>query len=273
MAGMAQTGMDKILDTLTNKNAYALPTLYARLTTTTPTAAAAGTEITTGQYGGYAAQALTGASWSGASSGASTYNAAVDFGAASSSTGTTINGVEFWDAPTGGNRLWWEPLSITVSAGTHVSFASGQFVATVPILSAGVGFATTYANKFCDHMTGKTTFGSAPALFLALCTAACTATTLGTETTYTGYSSTRVQLATADVNVATTVGANVDVVSNTQKNFGPATSSATISNFGIMDNATVGSGALIAGGTISSGAVVSGVTPDLPSGSTIFRLN
>lgn len=273
MAGMSQVGMQKCLDTLTNKSAYSLPSLFARLTTTTPTAAAAGTEITTGQYGGYAAQALTGASWGGASSGASTYNALVDFGAASSSTGTTILGVEFWDASSGGNRLWWEPLNIPVSSGTHVSFASGQFVATIPILASGIGYSTTYANKMCDHMTGKTTFGSAPSLFLALLTSASTATTLGTETTYTGYSATRVQLATADVNAAAAVSTNVDVVTNTQKNFGAATSSATITFFGIMDNATVGSGALIAGGSVSSGSVVSGVTPDMPSGSTIFRLN
>jgi phage gpG-like protein len=265
--------MTRCADTLTGKSPYALPTLYVALCTTTPTAAAAGTEITTGQYGGYARQALTGASWSSATTGgACTYNALVDFGAASASTGTNVLGVELWDASTGGNRLWWEGLSsIAVSLGTHLSFASGQFVATIPPLAAGVGFSQTYAQKLAEHMVGKTTFGTAPAHWLALGSTAATTTAQGTELPYTGYA--RVQMTTASINAAAVVGANVDVVTNTQLNFGADTggTQTAATFFYVLDASTVGN--LIAGGSVTGGAVSSGTTPDFPSGSTIYRLN
>lgn len=273
MSGMAQTGMQKALDTLTGKNAYGLPTLYGVLTTTTPTAAVAGTEITTGQYGGYSRIAFVKDSWSGGSSGASTYNASIDFSAASSSTGSNVLGFEVWDGS--GTRLWWQALtSIPITAGTHISFSSGQIVATVPILSAGNGFSTAYANKIVDHMTGKTTFGSPPSLYIALCSTACTASAVGSELVYTGYGA-RPQLTTALCNAATVTngGLYVDVITNGPVNF-PADSGGTqtaAAYFGIMDAATVGN--LIGGGTVTDGTVNSGLTPDFPTGQIIFRFN
>jgi hypothetical protein len=273
MAGMTQSGQMKILDTLSGKAAYGLPTIYVALCTTTPTASTAGTEITTAQYGGYARQALTGASWSGATTaGASTYNALTDWGAASSSTGTNVLGFEFWDALTGGNRLWWEGVSsIAVSTGTHLTIASGQFIATIPVESGGVGYSAAYVQKMCDHMTGKTAFGSAPALWACLLSTAITTTANGTELVYTGYA--RVQITTAGVNAAAVVSTNVDVVTNTQFNFGADTggTQTAATNWSLMDASSAGN--LIAGGTVTGGTMSANTTPDFPSGSTLLRLN
>lgn len=272
MAGQAFTGMAKCLDTLTAKSAYTLPSLFGALDTTTPTASTGATEITTGQYGGYARIAFTGSSWAGASAGSTAYNALLDFNAASSSTGTNVLGVEFFDASSAGVRLWWEGLtSIPITSGTHISFASGQFVATMATISAGIGLAATYANALLDHMTGKTSFAlSNSTLFLALGSTAAT-TTPGTELPYTGYA--RLALGTADINAAATVSTNVDVVTNVQKNFGADTAGTqTAATFWYLMTA-ISSGSLIAGGSISNGSVAAGLTPDFPSGSTILRLN
>lgn len=276
MAGLSQKGSALLLDTLTGVSAYGLPTVYAALFTSAPSASAAGTEITTGQYSGYARQALTGSSWSGAnSSGASTYNALIDFGQAATSSGTNLVGIGFFDASSGGNYLFWEPLTSTaISAGSHITFQSGQFILTIPPLAAGNGYATTYAQKFVDHITGKTAFGSPPSLFLALCSAASTASAIGTEVVYTGYSSAgRPQATTGNCNAATIATPSV-VTLIAAVLFGADTggTQTAATNFAVCDSATVGAGNLIASATVSGGTVAAGSTPDFPAGSTILSL-
>lgn len=270
-AGMANVGANKMLDTLTGKSAYSIPSLFIALCTSTTSAATAGTELTTGQYGTYARVALTGASWSGGSGGSTTYNAALDFGTASSSTGTSVTGFELWDASSGGNRLWYEQLATSVpvasGGGTHITFASGQIVATLSVVSGGVGFATTYLNKFLDHMTGKTTFGSAPTIYAALTTAASTATTLGTEAAYTSYTRTA-QLTSSAFNAssggATTLASKVDWPAATG-------GSSTVIGYGFMDAATVGN--LIGAGTITSVAILTPLVPELAASTTILQIS
>jgi len=271
-SGMAQTGANKMLDTLTGKSAYSLPSLYIALCTSTTSAASAGTEITVGQYQTYARQALTGSSWSGGSAGSTTYNALLDFGTAGgSSTGTTVTGFELWDASSGGVRLWYEQLATSVpvasGGGTHITFASGQIVATLSLVSGGVGFATTYINKFLDHMTGKTTFGSAPTIYGALTTANSTATTLGTEAAYTSYTRTA-QLTSSAFNSASggavTFASKVDWPAATG-------SSSTVIGYGFCDASSAGN--LIGAGTITSVVISSPLVPEIAASTTVLQIS
>ena len=274
MSAMASKGETLILDQLTGKNSYTLPTLYATLVTVTPTWNGSDTEVTTGQWTSYARVALTGSSWSGASAGSTTYNALLDFGAVSGGTGCSVVGIVFYDASSGGNRLWFESLTtIVVSTGTHISFASGQFVATIPTTTSGNGFSTMYANKMLDHMTGKTTFGTSPSIYLCLCSSAPTASANGTELVYTGYALSSQVTPAGFLNAAAVVSTNADVVTNAQINFGADTggTQTAATYWSAMDASS--SGNIIASGAVTNGTPASGQTPDFPSGSTLFRLN
>lgn len=269
-AGCANVGANKMLDTLTGKSAYSLPSLYIALCTSTTSAATFGTELTDAQYHTYARQALTGSSWSGGSAGSTTYNALLDFGTDTTSTGTTVTGFELWDALTSGNRLWYEQLATSVpvasGGGTHITFASGQIVATMSLVSSGDGFATTYINKFLDHLTGKTTFGSAPSIYAALTTAASTATTLGAEAAYTSYA--RENIVTAGFNAASagsvTLASKVD--------FPAATGgSSTVIGFAFVDALTAGN--LIGAGTVTSIVISTPLVPEISSAVTVMTIS
>lgn len=271
-AGMAQVGANKILDTLDGKTPYSLPSLFITLCTSTTSAASAGTELTTGQYGGFARVALTGSSWSGSSGGSSTYNAALDFGTASASTGTTVTGFELWDSGTlgAGNRLWYEQLAtgipVASGGGTHITFASGQIVASCSLLASGDGFSTTYINKIVDHNTGKTTFGTAPSLYLALTTTASTATTTGTDATYTGYA--RVLVGTSILN-ASSAGS---VSNNTKIDFGGATAgSSTVIGWAFADAITAGN--LISAGTVTSVVISNPLVPEVAASTALLTIS
>jgi len=244
------------------------------VTTTVPTTAAAGTEVTAAQMTNYARKALTGASWGASASGTAAYNALVDFLASSGGTGGTVVGYEIWDAAGAGAgvRLWWGTLTSTpFTTGTDITFASGALTVTWPILAAGVGYSTVYANRLVDHFTGRTAFGAAPTLNAALTTAASTATALGTELTYTGYA--RTAVAPAVLNATAIIAGNADTVSNAQANFPAATSagSANVIGWAFMD--TAGTPVLICAGTVTSIAIANNTTPDFPSGTTFLRLS
>lgn len=106
-----------------------LTNLYARLTTTTPTDSAAGTEVTTGV--GYAA-VQTKTKWGTPAAGSVSNNAIIDYGTATGTWGTVI-GVELWDAATAGNRIAWGTLTTSKAPtnGDPVSFAVGALVMTL----------------------------------------------------------------------------------------------------------------------------------------------
>lgn len=107
----------------------ALANLYARLTTTTPTDSAAGTEVTTGV--GYA-PVDTKTKWGTPSAGSVSNSAIVDYGTATGTWGTVV-GVELWTASSGGTRIAWGTLTTSKSPtnGDPVSFAVGTLVMTL----------------------------------------------------------------------------------------------------------------------------------------------
>jgi hypothetical protein len=107
----------------------ALTNLYARLTTTTPTDSAAGTEVTTGV--GYAA-VQTKTKWGTPSAGSVSNSAIIDFGTATGSWGTVV-GIELWDAASAGNRIAWGALTTSKAPtnGDPVSFAIGTLTMTL----------------------------------------------------------------------------------------------------------------------------------------------
>lgn len=114
---------------------------YIRLVTTTPNAAAAGTEVT---FTGYAAQAIAQSTtaWaatnadgstanpSSGTNGTTSNNAIVNFGTAGSAGSAAVTHWEAWDAATGGNRLYWgeivdgtgTPAPRTIASGDPVGF-------------------------------------------------------------------------------------------------------------------------------------------------------
>lgn len=116
-----------ILDHLFRNTAYTSPTtVYAALTTTTPTDSSAGTEVTGNNY------ARTAITMGAAASGAISNSSAVTFPTPSGSWGTVTH-FEIWDASTVGNRLAWGALDASKAPGSGdtVEFAIGALQITL----------------------------------------------------------------------------------------------------------------------------------------------
>ncbi len=116
----------KVLELVTGKTAFALPTVYVALYTVLPTdVSASGTEVTGGAY---ARKVTAGTDWAAASSpGGTTSNAAViTFVTPTASWGTVV-GFALYDALTVGNELAWADLTTSqaIGSGNTVSFAIG----------------------------------------------------------------------------------------------------------------------------------------------------
>jgi hypothetical protein len=94
--------------------------VYVGLFTVTPTATAAGTEVTGGSY------ARVAATFSAAAAGATSNSGAVTFPVASASWGT-VNGAAICDALSGGNQLYFGALGTpkVVGIGDQLNFAIG----------------------------------------------------------------------------------------------------------------------------------------------------
>lgn len=119
---------NKILELLTGKTAFALPTTYLALCTVVPTAASTGATISEATYGGYQRLATTGADWTSASS-ETLSNANVLSFATCASGSSTIIGWAALDSTTvgAGNILFWGtcvPTTISTSF-TPARFAIG----------------------------------------------------------------------------------------------------------------------------------------------------
>jgi hypothetical protein len=101
-------------------------TWYLRLTTTTPSDASAGTEVTTSSWTDYAPLAVTNNLTNFPTGASKTNGTAFAWGAATvTGANVTIAGVEFWSASSGGTRWAWLAATGTVASGTVVSFAAG----------------------------------------------------------------------------------------------------------------------------------------------------
>jgi len=137
MAGQTNYLRNKLIDLIHRAIAWTPPTThYIALVTTTPTAAAAGTEVT---GTGYARQAIalsattmaatnadaSTTSPSSGTTGKTSNNAIVNFGTAGAAWGT-VTYYEIWDASTAGNRLFFGPLVDSGGAPTSRSISSGD---------------------------------------------------------------------------------------------------------------------------------------------------
>jgi hypothetical protein len=117
---------DLVLTWLMTTGAVTRPTAwYVALTTTTPTDAAAGTEVTGGDY------ARVAATFAAPSGGSTSNSSTVTFPTATANWGTVTH-FEVWDALSGGNRLRWGALdtSEAVTTGQTPSFAAGALICT-----------------------------------------------------------------------------------------------------------------------------------------------
>jgi hypothetical protein len=113
---------NSILDHITGKASFTMPTVYVALFTANPTDAGGGTEAA---YGSYARVTTSAATWASAASGATSNAAAITFPACTSGS-STVTGFGAYDAASGGNLLWYGTCSLSVTTGITPEFAIGE---------------------------------------------------------------------------------------------------------------------------------------------------
>lgn len=124
MAGsLSDYAENKVLELITGKTAFSLPTVYVALFTTAVTDAGGGTEVSGGSY---ARKLTAGSDWAAASGGATSNAAIITFVTPTGSWGTATH-FALMDAASGGNYLGWSDLTIpqTIGTGNLVQFAIG----------------------------------------------------------------------------------------------------------------------------------------------------
>ena len=117
---------NKVLDHVTGKASFTMPTVYVALFTANPTDAGGGTEA---NYTSYARVTTSAATWNSASGGSITNGAAITFPACTGGS-NTITGFGGYDASSGGNLLWYGPCSLSVSSGITPEFAASALTIT-----------------------------------------------------------------------------------------------------------------------------------------------
>jgi hypothetical protein len=128
-------GAQKLLGSLFGANAFSVPgTLYIGLFTATPSNLGGGTEVSSG---GYARVALvnSGANWTGATNTWPSISANAGTVAFPSATGNwgVVGWFGIFDAASGGNLIWWGPLStgVNVPSGDIYEFTAGNLQLTL----------------------------------------------------------------------------------------------------------------------------------------------
>lgn len=116
---------NKILELLTGKTAFTLPTCYLALCTTAPTAASTGATIVEATYTGYVRLATAGSDWTAASGEVISNATLLSFPACTAGT-NTINSWAALDSSTigAGNVLFWGTCVSTVIS---TSFTPARF--------------------------------------------------------------------------------------------------------------------------------------------------
>lgn len=113
------------LNLLRATNITAPATMYVALTTTNPTATTAGTEVSTVGTN-YARQSV---SFGAPASGQVSNSATVTFPTIGATPYGTVEGIEIWDAPTGGNRWYWSDApALSNASGNQIQIAAGALV-------------------------------------------------------------------------------------------------------------------------------------------------
>jgi hypothetical protein len=120
-----------IATALANGTSYQGPaTVYLALSTTTPTATVAGTEVT---LGGYTRKTFAQSGWTNNGTGGLTNTADLAWTEASANYDAAVVGVEAYTAATVGTRLWYIVLASprTIVSGQTPKFLAGDLVLTV----------------------------------------------------------------------------------------------------------------------------------------------
>ena len=144
MAAMSNYLENKLIDALFRGVAYSPPTtLYFALFTSSPTDAGTGTEVSGSGYVRMGVTANTvnfantqdsGTANSSGTSGATKNNVAIAWSTAPAAAWGVVTHMAIYDAQTGGNLLWWGPLTNpkTINAGDPApSFPINAFVLTL----------------------------------------------------------------------------------------------------------------------------------------------
>ncbi len=120
---------NKVLDHVTGKTSFTMPSVWVALYTAAPSDAGGGTEATGGSY---ARKATAGSDWVAAVSGSTSNATVLTFVTPSASWGT-ITHFTLMDAATVGNMLAWAPVTTpqAVGTGNTVSFAIGALTITL----------------------------------------------------------------------------------------------------------------------------------------------
>jgi hypothetical protein len=113
---------NRVLDHVTGKASFTMPTVYVALFTTNPTDAGGGTEAA---YTGYARVTTSAATWANAASNATSNAAAIAFPACTAGS-SAVTGFGAYDAASGGNLLWYGTCSLAVSTGVTPEFPIGE---------------------------------------------------------------------------------------------------------------------------------------------------
>lgn len=100
-----------------------------RLTSTTPTATAAGTEITAG--GGYTTGGVTTAGAWGTASAGSITNSAAAIGWTNMPSAPTIAGCELWDSAGTPKRVAWSAITSSAAGGINFNFPTSTLTLTL----------------------------------------------------------------------------------------------------------------------------------------------
>ena len=123
---------DKLIDHLTGKTAYTMPTVYVGLSSTTPTVS--GTNITEPSSGSYARVATTGSTWNAAASGSTTNALTITFPTATADwlAQAPLTDIVLYDASTSGNFLGFGATSVAkaILNGDVASFPASSVTIT-----------------------------------------------------------------------------------------------------------------------------------------------
>ena len=116
---------NKMLDHLSGKTSFTMPTVHVALFKTQPTIAGGGTECA---YTGYARDATAAADWNAAASGANSNASEFNFGAKTAGTDETAGWWATFDAPTSGNMLEFGSLAVAklIQNGDTPKIAAGD---------------------------------------------------------------------------------------------------------------------------------------------------
>lgn len=116
---------NKLLDHLSGKTAFPMPSVWVALFSSQPTIAGGGTELS---YTGYSRAATTGATWAAAAAKANTNAAELSFGTKTAGTDPTVGWWATFDAATNGNMLEFGSLAVSkaIANGDTPKIAAGD---------------------------------------------------------------------------------------------------------------------------------------------------